>query len=56
MALELPLPGRGRRARRTATPTLITPENPFGMDPDDPKGRDDVLVATPELHLPSTGR
>ena len=32
--------------------TLITPENPFGLDPDDPKGGDDVLVASPELHLP----
>ena len=32
--------------------TLITPDNPFGLDPDDPKGRDDVLVASPELHLP----
>jgi cytochrome c oxidase subunit 2 len=31
---------------------LVTPENPFGVDPDDPKGRDDVLVASPELHLP----
>jgi len=32
--------------------TLITPENPFGLDPEDPKGGDDVLVASPELHLP----
>ncbi len=32
--------------------SLVTPENPFGLDPDDPKGRDDVLVASPELHLP----
>ena len=32
--------------------TLVTPENPFGLDPDDPKGGDDVLVASPELHLP----
>ena len=32
--------------------TLITHENPFGLDPDDPKGRDDVLVASPELRLP----
>ncbi|MEX1994417.1 MAG: c-type cytochrome [Steroidobacteraceae bacterium] len=31
---------------------LITPENPFGLDPEDPKGRDDRLVASPELHLP----
>jgi cytochrome c oxidase subunit 2 len=33
--------------------SLITPENPFGLDPDDPKGSDDVLVASPELYLPA---
>ena len=27
-------------------------ENPFGMNPGDPNGRDDVLVTSPELHLP----
>jgi cytochrome c oxidase subunit 2 len=32
--------------------SLVTPENPFGLDPEDPKGRDDVLVASPELYLP----
>ena len=32
--------------------TLITPDNPFGMDPEDPLGRDDVLVSEAELHLP----
>jgi cytochrome c oxidase subunit 2 len=31
---------------------LMTPDNPFGMDPQDPRGRDDVLIASPELHLP----
>jgi cytochrome c oxidase subunit II len=31
---------------------LITLDNPFGMDPDDAQGADDVLVASPELHLP----
>ena len=31
---------------------LVTLDNPFGMDPEDPRGRDDVLVTTPELHLP----
>jgi cytochrome c oxidase subunit II len=29
-----------------------TEANPFGMDPDDPAGQDDVLVANPNLHLP----
>jgi cytochrome c oxidase subunit 2 len=31
---------------------FITAENPFGMDEDDPAGRDDVLVAGQEMHLP----
>ena len=31
---------------------LTTSDNPFGIDPDDPKGRDDVLVPGQELHLP----
>jgi len=30
---------------------LVTPGNPFGIDPHDPKGQDDVLVRSPELHL-----
>jgi cytochrome c oxidase subunit 2 len=32
--------------------TLISVDNPFGMDPDDPLGQDDVLVSEAELHLP----
>ena len=32
--------------------SLVSPANPFGMDANDPKGRDDVLIAGPELHLP----
>lgn len=31
---------------------LVSLDNPFGMDPSDPKGQDDVLIASPELHLP----
>jgi cytochrome c oxidase subunit 2 len=30
----------------------VSDKNPFGMVPDDPDGQDDVLVASPELHLP----
>ncbi len=30
----------------------ISPENPFGMDPEDPYGQDDLLVASPEAHIP----
>lgn len=29
----------------------ITEQNPFGVDPDDPTGQDDVLIARPEVHL-----
>src|SRR5688572_3520464 len=35
----------------TVSAGLVTPLNPFGIDPDDPKGQDDVLVDNPELHL-----
>ncbi len=31
---------------------LITMDNPFGMVPEDPNGRDDVLVYNPEVHIP----
>ncbi len=30
----------------------ISDDNPFGIDPDDPNGQDDVLVYNPEAHLP----
>lgn len=30
----------------------ISPENPFGLNPNDPNGQDDVLIASDELHLP----
>ena len=30
----------------------ISAANPFGMNPDDPRGQDDVLVASNEVHLP----
>ncbi len=30
----------------------ISPENAFGMNPNDPAGQDDILVSSPELHLP----
>jgi cytochrome c oxidase subunit 2 len=31
---------------------LISVDNPFGMDPEDPAGQDDRLVMDPGLHLP----
>ncbi len=30
----------------------ISADNPFGMDPDDPNGQDDILVYNPEAHIP----
>ena len=30
----------------------ITNDNPFGMDPDDPNGQDDILVHSAEIHVP----
>ena len=36
----------------TTSPGFISDENPFGLDPKDPKGRDDVLVEDDELHIP----
>lgn len=36
----------------TAAVNHITPDNPFGINPRDPYGRDDVLIETNELHLP----
>jgi cytochrome c oxidase subunit 2 len=32
--------------------SLVSAANPFGMDVNDPRGRDDVLVPGAELHLP----
>ena len=31
---------------------LINDDNPFGVDPKDPNGQDDVLIDDPEVHLP----
>jgi cytochrome c oxidase subunit 2 len=31
---------------------FMSPENPFGLDPEDPNGQDDRLVASAEVHLP----
>ncbi len=30
----------------------VSDKNPFGINPDDPNGQDDVLVTSPEVHLP----
>ena len=36
----------------TVDSRFVSAENPFGINPDDPDGQDDILVASPELHLP----
>ncbi len=33
-------------------PRIIDGDNPFGLDPDDPNGQDDVLIEDTEVHLP----
>ncbi|HEY0446574.1 MAG TPA: cytochrome c oxidase subunit II [Allosphingosinicella sp.] len=36
----------------TAAIAHMGPDNPFGINPKDPHGRDDVLIETNELHMP----
>jgi len=36
----------------TVNSRFISPDNPFGMNAEDPNGQDDVLVSSQELHLP----
>jgi cytochrome c oxidase subunit 2 len=30
----------------------VSDKNPFGINPEDPNGQDDILVSSPEVHLP----
>ncbi|BCL75146.1 hypothetical protein JHS3_08820 [Jeongeupia sp. HS-3] len=45
------LPGHDGRLGSTDV-RFISPANPFGQNPADPRGRDDVLINAPEVHLP----
>lgn len=36
----------------TSSSRLISPDNPLGVNPDDPNGQDDVVVEAADLHLP----
>jgi len=45
------LPGKDGKLG-TVDARFVTDANPFGMNPHDASGRDDVLVSSPELHLP----
>ena len=44
------LPGKDGRLG-TSDVRLITPENPLGLNPNDPSSKDDVVVETGDLHL-----
>lgn len=45
------LPGKDGRLGSTAA-RFITADNPLGVNPDDPAGRDDVVIIGEDLHLP----
>ncbi len=49
--MALPLPRPGGKLGTTDT-RYISDDNPFGLNPADPNGRDNHLIETPELHLP----
>ncbi|NNC99825.1 MAG: cytochrome c oxidase subunit II, partial [Gammaproteobacteria bacterium] len=44
-------PGKDN-ALGTSNVKYVTDDNPFGVNPDDPQGQDDVLIFSSELHLP----
>lgn len=44
-------PGRDN-VMGTVDARFVSDKNPFGLNPDDPNGQDDVLVSSPEVHLP----
>lgn len=44
-------PGTDGKFGKTET-GLVSGDNPFGIDPKDPNGRDDIVIEDPELHLP----
>jgi cytochrome c oxidase subunit 2 len=45
------LPGKDGKMGKTDV-RFMNPTNPFGIDPQDPDGQDDVLVDGQEIHLP----
>lgn len=45
------LPGKDGKLG-TSSSTLISPENPLGINPEDPAGQDDVVIEAADLHLP----
>ena len=45
------LPGKDGRLG-TAETANVSPDNPLGLNPDDPYGQDDVIIQGDDLHLP----
>jgi cytochrome c oxidase subunit II len=45
------LPGKDGRLGASATES-VSPDNPLGLNPDDPNGQDDVVIEGGDLHLP----
>jgi cytochrome c oxidase subunit 2 len=45
------LPGKDGKLG-TSSSTLVSTENPLGINPDDPAGQDDVVIEAADLHLP----
>jgi cytochrome c oxidase subunit II len=45
------LPGKDGRLGTTAI-RYISPDNPLGLNPDDPAGQDDIVIEGDDLHLP----
>ncbi|WP_043367486.1 cytochrome c oxidase subunit II [Cupriavidus sp. WS] len=44
-------PGQGGQLG-TSDARFVSADNPLGVNPDDPRGQDDIIVAAPEVHLP----
>ena len=45
------LPGKDGKLGTSST-TLISPENPLGLNPRDPNGQDDLVIEGGEIHVP----
>jgi cytochrome c oxidase subunit II len=46
------LPGKDGKLGAFDT-QLVTPENPLGLNPNDPFGQDDIVVSAEDLHMPT---
>jgi cytochrome c oxidase subunit 2 len=45
------LPGKDGRLGTSDT-RLVSPDNPLGLNPNDPNGKDDIVIVADDLHLP----